>query len=395
MAKVLLGVSSSIAIYKACDLTRSLRKNGHEVKVVMTPFSERLIKKLCFETLSGNRVYADWEDDPLAHINLARWCDLFLIAPCSINTLSKISLGIGDNLLTTTALAYNGRFIVAPAANTTMYQNPIVQGHINKLKNLGVIVIEPEEGKLVCEEEGQGKLASEGRILDWVEYSLRPKYLLGKKVLITCGATREYIDSVRFLSNSSSGRMGFSLARVFRWYGASVKVIAGFTTTEEPPEVELIRVVSSEDMHRKVMEMYNWTDVIVMNAAVSDFTPEERSLEKIKKGERLTLNLKRTRDILTDLGKRGKKFLVGFALEEEKHLLKNAWDKLKSKNLDMLIANPVDVMESQIFRGFLLCKDGREEKIEAIHKLQAAELIVKKLLPFLAEAHSQGVSKRS
>lgn len=383
MAKVLLGVSSSIAIYKACELVRSLKKSGHEVRVVMSPFSERLIGRLCFEALSGNKAYAEWEDDPLLHINLPRWSDLFLIAPCSVNTLSKIALGIGDNLLTTCALSHKGTLMVAPAGNVEMYKNPAVQENLEKLRKRGVIIVEPEEGKLLCEEEGQGRLAGEERILDWVEYSLRPKHLLGKKVLITCGATREYIDSVRFLSNSSSGRMGFSLARVFRWYGASVKVVAGFTTAEDPPEVELIRVVSSEDMYKKVMEMYHWADVIVMNAAVSDFTPEERFLGKIKKGERLTLNLKRTRDILTELGKRDKKFLVGFALEEEKHLLKNAWDKLRSKNLDVLVANPVDVMESQSFRGFLLYKDSRQEELQASDKLQAAELIVQRLLPYL------------
>ncbi|MCS7308261.1 MAG: bifunctional phosphopantothenoylcysteine decarboxylase/phosphopantothenate--cysteine ligase CoaBC, partial [Aquificaceae bacterium] len=226
MANILLGVSSSIAIYKACELTRELRKAGHRVRVVLSPFSERFISRLTFEALSGEKAYADWEDDPLLHINLPRWSDLFLIAPCSVNTLSKIALGIGDNLLTTCALSHKGTLMLAPAGNVEMFKNPAVQENLKRLRHSGVLIIEPEEGKLLCEEEGQGRLASIDRLLDWVEYALRPKPLSSKKVLITVGATREFLDGVRFISNLSSGAMGFSLARAFRWYGAQVKVIA-------------------------------------------------------------------------------------------------------------------------------------------------------------------------
>ncbi|MCS7277273.1 MAG: bifunctional phosphopantothenoylcysteine decarboxylase/phosphopantothenate--cysteine ligase CoaBC [Aquificaceae bacterium] len=381
MAKILLGVSSSIAIYKACELVRELKKTGHEVKVVLSPFSERFISRLTFQALSGSKAYVEWEDDPLLHINLPRWSDLFLIAPCSINTLSKIALGIGDNLLTTCALSHKGTLMLAPAGNVEMYKNPAVQRNIKELKDRGVIVIEPEEGKLLCEEEGQGRLASVERILDWVDYALRPKPLEGKRVLITVGATREFIDGVRFISNLSSGLLGYSLARVFRWYGAQVKVIAGFTTAKEPPEVEVIRVVSGMEMYQKVMELKDWAHIIVMNAAVADYRPAETYIGKLKKQEKFTLELVKNPDILQELGNsKEKRLLVGFALEEENDLLKNALEKLQRKNLDAIVANPLQAMGSQEYYGKLIFKDGEVFEIRAEDKLKSAETIVKLLI---------------
>lgn len=381
MGKVLLGVSSSIAVYKACELVRELKKAGHEVRVVMTPFSERFVSKLTFHALSGNKVYSDWDDDPLAHINLPRWSDLFLIAPCSINTLSKIALGIGDNLLTSCVLAHRGPLLLAPAGNVEMYKNPTVQEHLQKLKSRGVILIEPEEGRLVCEEEGQGKLASIERMLDWVEYALRPKPLEGVRVLITAGGTREFIDRVRYLSNLSSGLMGFSLARVFRWYGAQVKVIAGFTTAQEPPEVELIRVESALEMYEKVMELKDWAHIIVMNSAVADYRPAVSYKGKLKKGQKLTLELIKNPDILQELGKaKGDKVLVGFALEEEEKLLDYAKEKLQRKNLDLLIANPLSTMGSEGYRGVMLFKDGTSHELLSDSKLRACEEIVRAII---------------
>ncbi|SHK57679.1 bifunctional phosphopantothenoylcysteine decarboxylase/phosphopantothenate--cysteine ligase CoaBC [Thermocrinis minervae] len=381
MARVLIGVSSSIAIYKICDLVRELKKLGHDVKVIMTPFSENFVSRLTFKTLTNNKVYIDWSEDSLAHINLARWADVFLIAPCSVNTLSKIATGIGDNLLTTTVLAYERPLLIAPAANVVMYKNPIVQEHLKRLKELGHIIIEPEEGLLACQEEGQGKLASNQRLIDWIEYSIRPKPLQGKRILITCGATREHIDRVRFISNESSGKMGFSLARVLRWYGASVKVVAGFTTAQEPPEVEIHRVSSSDEMYKKVLELFPWSHVVIMNAAVSDFKVLESFQGKIKKGEKLTLELVKTVDILEELGRiKGDRLLVGFALEEEEKLLEYGWEKLKKKNLDVLVANPLKVMGSEDFVGYVLFKDGSYVSIKSTNKLHAAEELVKIIL---------------
>ncbi len=385
MAKILLGVSSSIAIYKACELVRELIKSGHEVKVVMSPFSERFISRLTFEALSGNKAYVDWEDDPLLHINLPRWSDLFVIAPCSINTLSKIALGIGDNLLTTCALSHKGKLLLAPAGNVEMYKNPAVQENIKRLRERGVILVEPEEGRLICQEEGQGRLASIQRLLDWIEYALRPKPLEGKRVLITAGATREFIDRVRFISNLSSGLMGFSLARVFRWYGAQVKVIAGFTTAEEPPEVEIVRVLSAKEMYEKVMDLKDWADIIVMNSAVADYRPLETYEGKLKKQERLTLELVKNPDILAELGRLKKDYvLIGFALEERQKLQENALKKLQDKNLDVIVANPLESIGSEQYEGIILFKEGKAINLKASNKLQASELMVKELVKILA-----------
>ena len=376
--RILLGITGGIAAYKAALLLRELRKLGAQVKVLMTPFATQFVGKLTFETLSGSEVFVDWSEDSLAHINLARWAEVFLIAPCTVNTLSKIALGIGDNLLTTTVLAYKGPLLLAPAANTVMYKNPAIQENIRKLKGRGAVVIEPEFGILACEEEGEGKLASEGRIVDWILWSLHPKPLEGKKVLITCGATREYIDPVRFISNDSSGEMGFSLARTARWLGAEVKVIAGFTTAEEPPEVEVIRVVSTEDMLKETLNAFEGADIVVMNAAVADFRPKLRSDRKIKKGEALTLELEKNPDILEELGRRKKgQFLVGFALESE-NLLQNAREKLRRKNLDLIVANPVEVMGSSHHRGYLLREDS-VEGFEFESKLESALYIMNRI----------------
>ncbi len=384
MAKILLGVSSSIAIYKACELVRELIKSGHEVRVVMSPFSERFISRLTFEALSGNKAYVDWEDDPLLHINLPRWSDLFVIAPCSINTLSKIALGIGDNLLTTCALSHKGKLLLAPAGNVEMYKNPAVQENIKRLRERGVILVEPEEGRLICQEEGQGRLASIQRLLDWIEYALRPKPLEGKRVLITAGATREFIDRVRFISNLSSGLMGFSMARVFRWYGAQVKVVAGFTTAEKPPEVELINVVSARDMLEEVLRLREWADIILMNAAVADYRPADTYEGKLKKQDRLSLELVKNPDILAELGRsKGEKILIGFALEEREKLEENAIKKLHEKNLDLIVANPLESMGSQAYESKLFFKNGRKVEIKTNTKLSASELILRELINFL------------
>ncbi|MFN3946750.1 MAG: bifunctional phosphopantothenoylcysteine decarboxylase/phosphopantothenate--cysteine ligase CoaBC [Aquificaceae bacterium] len=384
MGKVLLGVSSSIAIYKACEIVRELKKANHEVRVLLSPFSQRFISPLTFGALSGNKAYVDWEDDPLLHINLPRWSEVFLIAPCSINTLSKIALGIGDNLLTTCALSHKGVLMLAPAGNVEMYKNPAVQENIKKLRERGVIIIEPEEGKLLCEEEGQGRLASVDRILDWVEYALRPKPLKGKRVLITVGATREFIDSVRFISNFSSGLMGFSLAKVFRWYGAQVRVIAGFTTAKEPPEVEIIRVVSAQEMYEKVKESLEDVHIVVMNAAVADYRPLEVYSGKLKKQEFMEIKLLKNPDILESVGKvKGERFLVGFALEEREKLKENALKKLSSKNLDLIVANPLESMGSEAYEGFLIFANGKSVDIKAKNKLEASEKIVREILEYI------------
>ncbi len=374
---VLLGITGGIAAYKSAYLVRELRKKNFNVKVIMSPYAKEFVSPMTFETLSGNRVYIGWEEEPLAHIKLARWADIFLIAPCTVNTLSKLACGIADNLLLTTALAYDRPILIAPAANTVMYKNPAVQENIKRLKGMGHIIVEPERGVLACEEVGEGKLADTERLIDWIFYSLEDKPLRGKRVLITCGATREYIDPVRFISNDASGEMGFSLARIARWWGADVKVIAGFTTAKEPPEVELIKTLSVEEMHRAVMDNLGWVQLIIMNAAVSDFVPKETATKKIKKRERLTLELIKGKDILKDLGKRkGNRFLVGFALETD-NLIENAKRKLLDKNLDMIVANPTGAIgRGGEYEGVVITKTA-EERISARTKMEGARKILK------------------
>ncbi len=373
--KVLVGVTGGIAVYKVAYLIRELKRLGAQVKVLMTPFAQNFVGKMTFETLSGNKVYVNWEDEPLAHINLARWADLFLIAPCTVNTLSKLALGIGDNLLTTTALAYAGKLLIAPAANTVMYKNPAVEENIKKLKDRGVEIVEPEWGILACEEEGEGKLAETYRLVDRVVRALYPKPLAGKRVLITCGATREYIDPVRFISNESSGEMGFSLARVCRWMGAKVKVVAGFTTASEPPEMDILRVKTAEEMREEVLKNFEHSDVVIMNSAVSDYKPKVFYPEKIKKKDRLILELEKNPDILEELGRKKKhQLLVGFALESE-NIVENAKEKLSRKNLDMIVANPVEVMGARHHRGYLITQD-KVEEFRFDSKLISAQFVV-------------------
>ncbi|AAC06944.1 bifunctional phosphopantothenoylcysteine decarboxylase/phosphopantothenate--cysteine ligase CoaBC [Aquifex aeolicus] len=374
---ILIGVCGGIASYKVCELVRELKRKGHSVKTILTPFAEKFMSPLTFQTLSGNKAYTDkdWEEEPLAHINLARWADVFLIAPATANTIAKIANGISDNLLTTTILAYGKPLLVAPAMNTVMYKSPSTQENLKKLKEWGHVIIEPEFGVLACKEVGEGKLASIDRLIDWIYYVSEEKPLKGKKVLITCGATKEFIDPVRFISNYSSGEMGFSLARIFRWKGAEVKVIAGTTTAKEPPEVEIIRVQTTEEMREKVLEHYDWADIVVMNAAVADFKPSKVSKEKIKKRDKILLELVKNPDILEELGrKKGYKILVGFALESD-NLLEYAREKLERKNLDLIVANPVKVMGKKEHEGYLITKDQIVELPKG-SKLENARFIV-------------------
>ncbi|RUM28329.1 MAG: bifunctional phosphopantothenoylcysteine decarboxylase/phosphopantothenate--cysteine ligase CoaBC, partial [Aquifex sp.] len=237
------------------------------------------------------------------------------------------------------------------------------------------IVVEPEFGVLACEEVGEGKLASKERLIDWIYYYLEEKSLKGKKVLITCGATREYIDPVRFISNESSGEMGFSLAKICRWKGAEVKIIAGFTTAQEPPEIEIERVKTAEEMRKKVLENFDWSDIVIMNAAVSDFKPIKTESKKIKKKEKITLELVKNVDILQELGKiKVSKILVGFALESER-LIEYAREKLIRKNLDLIVANPAEVMGTKHHKGFLITKEEVKE-FSFGSKLESARFIV-------------------
>ncbi|MDM7274215.1 bifunctional phosphopantothenoylcysteine decarboxylase/phosphopantothenate--cysteine ligase CoaBC [Sulfurihydrogenibium azorense] len=378
---ILVGVSGSIASYKACEIVRLLQKKGANVRVCMTPSALEFVGRLTFQALTGEDVYISWKDGKtgLEHITLARWADVFLIAPASANTIAKLRFGITDNFLTSLALAYNKPIVIAPAMNTKMHENPATQENLKVLKERGHIIVNPSEGILACGEEGTGKLADLEDIILAVKYAATSKLLKGKRVLITAGGTREYFDPIRYISNASSGQMGYLLAESAYCMGADVVVISAPTCLKLPSQIKKIDVVSAQDMFEKVKELYQEFDIIIMNAAVADFRPQEYSSQKLKKDkENPVIQLQPNPDILKFLGenKRENQILVGFAAESD-NLYQNAVDKLKGKNLDFIVANPVKVFSQDFYEGMLINKSLNTVNISAKNKENAAFEILK------------------
>ncbi len=343
--RIVLGVSGSIAAYKAVELLRLLQKGGAKVRVVMTKSATRLVSPLTFSTLSRYpAVYSMFSHSPkfeIEHISLSDFAELVLVAPATANIIGKIASGIADDLLTTTVMSVNCPVVLAPAMHSQMWENPIVQQNLSKLREHGFHIIEPEEGELASGGVGKGRLASLEKILDYVTEVLNPLLSLrGVKLLVTAGPTREYIDPVRFISNPSTGLMGFTIAEEALKRGADVTVVSGPTHLAPPKGCKFIKVSSAEEMLSAVLEHFEDADCVIAAAAVSDFKPEVRVGEKIKKtGKELAIRLLPTPDILEELGKRkGGKVLVGFAAETE-NLLENALKKMEKKNLDLIIAN--------------------------------------------------------
>ena len=343
---VLLGVTGGIAAYKIANLASALVKLHADVNVIMTQNATNFINPITFESLTGNKCIVDTFDRnfkfKVEHIALAELADVFMVAPASANVIGKIANGIADDMLTTTFMACKKKKILAPAMNTNMYENPIVQDNIKKLKDYGMEIIEPATGYLACGTTGSGKLPDEKILL---EYILREvaykKDLSGKTVLVTAGPTREAVDPVRFISNHSTGKMGYAIARCASLCGARVILVSGPVSIEPPLFAELVPVVSAEDMYNAVMKYKYEADIIIKSAAVADYTPVTISSEKIKKQDGdMRIELKRTRDILKELGqsRRENQFICGFAMETE-NLIENAVKKLESKNVDMIVAN--------------------------------------------------------
>lgn len=369
---VLLGVTGGIAAYKIANLASALVKLHADVNVIMTQNATNFINPITFESLTGNKCIVDTFDRnfkfKVEHIALAELADVFMVAPASANVIGKIANGIADDMLTTTFMACKKKKILAPAMNTNMYENPIVQDNINKLKDYGMEIIEPATGYLACGTTGSGKLPDEKILL---EYILREvayeKDLSGKTVLVTAGPTREAIDPVRFISNHSTGKMGYAIARCASLRGARVILVSGPVSLEPPLFAELVPVISAEDMYNAVMKYRDEADIIIKSAAVADYTPITASSEKIKKqsGD-MSIELKHTRDILKELGqsRRENQFICGFAMETE-NLIENAVKKLESKNVDMIVANSLKTEGA----GFgtdtnvvtLITKDGKTE----------------------------------
>ena len=343
---ILLGVSSSIACYKAAYLTRALVKRGANVQVILTRNATQFLTPLTFEQLTGRKCLVDTFDRnfefKVEHVSIARWADACLIAPASANVLAKMAHGLADDMLTTTVLACDCPKFAAPAMNTKMYENPATQENLETLRRHGFTLIEPGEGYLACGDVGKGRLADEDLILDTLEAAIGcEKDLQGKNVLVTAGPTQEALDPVRYLTNHSTGKMGYALARAAMLRGARVTLVTGRTETPKPRFVEIREVVSARDMYEAVMSQADSQDILILAAAVADYRPRHVAAEKIKKmdGDSV-LELERTDDILATLGanRRPGQFLCGFSMETE-HMLENSRKKLEKKRIDMIVAN--------------------------------------------------------
>lgn len=343
---IVLGVTGGIAVYKAAELTRLLIKAGANVHVVMTKGAAEFVAPLTFQTLSKNPVHTEMfnltQEAEVGHISLADSADLFVIAPATANIIGKIVTGIADDLLTTSVMATRAPVLLAPAMNCNMYDNPIVQGNMKRLKGYGYHFIDSETGELACGYEGKGRMAEPSDIMEEVETILSIKDLKGERILVTAGPTYEAIDPVRFIGNRSSGKMGYALARVALRRGADVTLISGPSSLKPPRGSRFIAVESAEEMKKAVISNFQDATTVIMAAAVADYRPPKVSSGKIKKGKgAFSIDLEKTPDILSDIGKKkGKRLLIGFAAETE-NLVANARKKLKEKNLDLIVANNI------------------------------------------------------
>ena len=345
---VLLGVTGGIAAYKIPNLCSRLVKGGFQVETILTANAQKIVSPIPFESLSGNRCHTDTFDpmdtSKVEHIALARQADLLVIAPASANIIAKLRWGLADDLLSTTALACTCPKLLVPAMNTNMYENPATQENLSVLRQRGYIVMEPLSGHLACGAVGKGKMPEPDDIYDRIEAILAcKKDLQGLRILVTAGPTQEPLDPVRYLTNHSSGKMGYAIAHAAMLRGADVTLVSGPTALKYPPLVRTIPIVTAQDMYEAVTREAEHADIIIKAAAVADYTPETVADNKIKKSDSdLSIPLRRTQDILGDLGthRRPGQFLCGFSMETE-HMLENSRKKLTKKNLDMIVANNV------------------------------------------------------
>ncbi len=339
--RILLGVTGGIAVYKAADLVRRLKSEGADVTVMMTEASRRFVSPLTFESLSGNRVLTDIFTEPLAHIEVPGRADLLVMAPATANIIGKLAAGLADDIVSLSFTAYKGPVLFAPAMNWRMYEHPLVRRNIETLKELGLREVPPDVGELACGERGVGRMAPVSRIIEEVKASLSDKDLAGLKVLVTAGPTREPIDPVRFVSNRSSGKMGYALARVALRRGAEVTLVSGPVSVEPPGGARFIEVETAEEMLRAVMNDAPGMDLLVMAAAVSDFAPEGYSTRKREKGGMFTIGLRPTPDIVKAVaGIEGRPFIIGFSAETGPDVAK-ARKKLEEKGMDFIVFNDV------------------------------------------------------
>lgn len=342
---IVLGVTGSIAAYKIASLASMLKKKQADVTVIMTQNATNFINPITFETLTGNKCLVDTFDRnfqySVEHVALAKQADVFMVAPASANVIAKAAHGLADDMLTTTLLACTCPKIVAPAMNTRMFQNEIVQDNLKRLEHYGMEVIHPASGYLACGDTGEGKMPEPEVLYEYIVKALTPKDMSGRHVLVTAGPTRERMDPVRYISNHSTGKMGYAIATQAMRRGADVTLVSGRVTIQPPIGVHVVSIVSAADMAQAVKDRADEQDIIIKAAAVADYRPADVSDEKVKKkDDNLSLALERTEDILAYLGahRREGQFLCGFSMETE-HMIENSRAKLEKKNIDMIVAN--------------------------------------------------------
>lgn len=379
---VVLGVTGGIAAYKALDIVSALVKKDIDVKVIMTKAATEFVTPLSFQSLSKNQVIVDMFEEPksweIQHISLAHSADLMLIAPATANIIGKVANGIADDMLSTTIMATKAPVIFALAMNTNMYENKIVQHNIEKLKKFNYEFIEPDSGRLACGDIGKGKLAKADLISNIILTKLYDKKdMIGKKVVVTAGPTISPIDPVRFITNKSSGKMGYAIAEEARDRGAHVTLISGPTDLKKPIDIENISVETNEEMYNAVLRKFHEADIVIKAAAVADYKPKNYSNEKIKKtNDNLNVEFIKDNDILKKLGEiKEKQILVGFAAES-KELLLNAKEKLERKNLDYIVANNITSKDtgfkSDFNKVYILKKDNETIELEKMSKRDVA-----------------------
>ncbi|HOK06456.1 MAG TPA: bifunctional phosphopantothenoylcysteine decarboxylase/phosphopantothenate--cysteine ligase CoaBC [Syntrophales bacterium] len=396
--RVVLGVCGGIAAYKAAELTRELIREGAEVRVVMTQNATRFVTPLTFQVLSGRRVLTDTFGDDgydMNHIALADYAELMIIAPATANMVGKAASGIADDLLSTTVMTLRCPVLFCPAMNAAMYESPIVQDNLGKLRRAGFHVLEPAVGDLACGVSGKGRLPEISLIVTEAARLLSPQDLAGERILVTAGPTREPFDPVRFITNYSSGKMGYALAAAARRRGAEVVLVSGPVTLPPPYGVEAVMVESAREMFEKVMEHLERSTVIIKAAAVADYRPAVRSRGKIKKTKGpLILELERNPDIIAEVGKRkGDRILVGFAMESE-NLVENAAAKMKAKGMDFIVANDLNEegagFQHDTNKVRIIMNDGSIESLPLMDKLEVAHAILDRVKKLRRERKRDG-----
>lgn len=390
---ILVGVTGSIAAYKAATLVSMLVKTGAEVRVLMTKNATNIINPITFETLSGHKCFIDTFDRnfefKVSHVSLAQKADIFLIAPATANTIAKVANGMADDMLTSVFLAAKCPKVICPAMNTAMYENPITQDNLEKCKKFGFKILEPEIGHLACGEKGKGKMPEPQAIFEFIENEISfEKDFLGKKILVTAGPTQEAIDPVRFITNHSSGKMGYAIAKIAAARGAQVTLISGPVSLNPPQNAKTIKITNAKEMFEAVKKNFPDSDIVIKSAAVADFRPKNISAEKIKKtGEEISIELERTDDILAFLGKNKKpgQILCGFSMETQS-LIENSKKKLSAKNLDLIIANnlktPGAGFQADTNQATIISKDFQKE-LPLMQKEELASRILDEIKSFL------------